>query len=156
MNKITEILNSIDFTKLVPDLDTMLGKLQMAATVAILIGPLVLLVLGLIYLLIPPKEANHHAGFRTYFGMGSVEAWQFTQRLAGIVLGALGLVLTVVMLVIYNDLLKSTDILQVALTAGKSLIWQIGLVALAYFGISVTAFIMFDRKGNYRFGKKRR
>ena len=156
MNKITEILNSIDFTKLVPDLDTMLGKLQMAATVAILIGPLILLVLGLIYLLIPPKEANHKAGFRTYFGMGSVEAWLFTQRLAGIVLGALGLVLTVVMLVIYNNLLEATDIMQVALTAGKSLIWQIGLVALAYFGISVTAFVMFDRKGNYRFGKKRR
>ena len=156
MNKITEILNSIDFTKLVPDLDTMLGKLQMAATVAILIGPLILLVLGLIYILIPPKEANHKAGFRTYFGMGSVEAWLFTQRLAGIVLGALGLVLTVVMLVIYNNLLEATDIMQVALTAGKSLIWQIGLVALAYFGISVTAFVMFDRKGNYRFGKKKR
>lgn len=154
MNKITEILNGIDFTKLVPDLDTMLGKLQMAATVAILIGPLILLVLGLIYTLIPPKEANHMAGFRTYFGMGSVEAWLFTQRLAGIVLGVLGLGLTVVMLIIYKDLLSATDIFQVAMTAGKSLLWQIGLVALAYFGISVTAFVMFDRKGNRRFGKK--
>jgi len=153
--KLTDILNKIDFTKLVPELDSMLGKLQLAATVAILIGPLILLVLGFIYLLIPPKEANHKAGFRTYFGMGSVDAWHFTQRLAGIVLGALGLVLTVVMLITYSDLLKITDIMQVTQIAGECLLWQIGLVAVAYFGISVTVFVMFDRKGNRRFGKKR-
>ena len=49
-----------------------------------------------------PREANHYIGYRCYFGMGSVQAWRFTQRFAGLVFGILGLVLTVVMLFITN------------------------------------------------------
>ena len=62
-------------------------------SIAVRIGPLCSLFLGVIYLLIPPKEANRKFGFRTYFGMGSVEAWLFTQRTAGIIMTIAGLIL---------------------------------------------------------------
>ena len=59
--------------------------------VGIAIGPVVMLALGLAYLFLAPKEANYYFGYRTYFGMGSVHSWRFTQRLSGIVLSLLGL-----------------------------------------------------------------
>lgn len=153
MEKITEILEGIDFSKLVPDLSTFPGTVELIARICVMVGPLVLLVLGLIYLLIPPKEANHKAGFRTYFGMGSVEAWRFTQRLAGIVLGSLGLILSIVMWVISGDF-AGMEINLLIHKAAACLVWQIGLVAFCYLGISITAMVMFDRKGNNRWKKR--
>ena len=97
MEKITAIFEKIDLAKAVPEMDALLSKVQTATTVALLIGPVLMLLLGLWYYFLPPKEANHRAGFRTWFGMGSVQAWRFTQRLAGVVWGGLGLVLTIVM-----------------------------------------------------------
>ena len=153
MEKITEILESIDFSKLVPDLGTFLGNIQLIAKICVMIGPLILLGLGMIYLLIPPDEANHKAGFRTYFGMGSVQAWHFTQRLAGIVLSSLGLILSIVMWAISRGF-PEKEISQLIDTAALCLIWQGGLVLLSYLGISVTAMVMFDRKGDRRRNKK--
>ena len=154
MEKITDLLNKIDFTKLVPDLQTLLDGMVKAATVAIMAGPLILLFLGLIYLLIPPREANHFTGFRTYFGMGSVDAWLFTQKLAGIVLGTLGLVLSIVMYCLRKELV-STDVMQIIQQTGRYLVWQIMAVVIAYVGISMTVTVIFDRKGRRRFGRKK-
>ena len=154
MEKITEILEGIDFSKLVPDISTFSETVLWIAKVCVMAAPLLLLVLGLIYLLIPPCEANHTAGFRTYFGMGSVEAWRFTQRLAGIVLGGLGLVLSIVMWIISGGF-ADMEMDQLIHKAALCLVWQIGLVAFCYLGISITAAVMFDRKGNNRRKKRR-
>ena len=153
MEKITEILEGIDFSKLVPDLDTFLENIQLITKICVIIGPLILLGLGMLYLLIPPNEANHKAGFRTYFGMGSIEAWQFTQRLAGIVLGSVGLILSIVMWCISRGF-GSLEIGPLIDKAAVCLIWQGGVILFCYFGISVTAAVMFDRKGNNRWKKK--
>ena len=89
MEKITAIFEKIDLAKAVPEMDALLSKVQTATTVALLIGPVLMLLLGLWYYFLPPKEANHKFGYRTYFGMGSVQAWKFTQWIAGIVWGVL-------------------------------------------------------------------
>ena len=149
MSKITELLDTLDFSKLVPDLESILGKVQPIATFAVLLGPLILLALGLMYLFKPPKEANHKAGFRTYFGMGSVEAWKFTQRIAGFVLGGLGLILTVIMIVIcvgFGD----KELMQVMETATKCLIWEAILTFLAWLGICLFITVMYDERGRRR------
>ena len=97
MDKITELLNSLeDLGKYIPKLDTLMGWVQWLVSLAVRVGPICILVLGLIYLLIPPKEANHKAGYRTYFGMGSVQAWLFTQRAAGVIMIPVGLILTLI------------------------------------------------------------
>ena len=154
MEKIIEMLEGIDFSKLVPDLGTFLENVQLITKICVMIGPLILLGLGMIYLLIPPNEANHKAGFRTYFGMGSIEAWHFTQRLAGISLSVLGLVLSIVMWSISRDF-GSMEINPLIDKAAVCLIWQGGLVLFFYFAISVTAAVMFDRKGNNRWKKRK-
>ena len=100
MSKIAGLLESLDFSVLVPKLDTVLGFAQFLAVLAVLIGPLAMLALGLLYFFKPTEEANHKLGFRTYFGMGSVEAWRYTQRLAGIVMGGLGAILTIVAVIV--------------------------------------------------------
>ena len=149
MEKITAFFDSIDLAKLVPELDTLLGKVQTVTTVALLIGPILMLVFGLWFFFLPPKEANHQAGFRTWFGMGSVAAWRFTQRLAGIIWGGLGLILTVVMVII-SITFGSKDIMGIVNTAFVALIWQVGLALISYLVICVIVTICFDSKGNLR------
>lgn len=149
MNSITAFFDEIDLTKLVPELDTLLGKLQAVASWALMIGPIVMLVFGLWYFFMPPKEANHRVGFRTWFGMGSVEAWQFTQRLAGIVWGGLGIVLTV-MAIIVSLTFGGKDAMQVATTAFICLMWQAGLALIGWFGIGFIVMMRYDAKGNRR------
>ena len=78
------LMDNFDPASLLPDLTTVVGKVEFITRIAVLVGPIVLLVLGILYFFAAPKEANYRAGYRCHFGMGSVEAWQYTQRLAGI------------------------------------------------------------------------
>ena len=149
MNSITAFFDEIDLTKLVPQIDTLLEKLQLTATVALMIGPVIMLILGLWYFLLPPAEANYKVGFRTWFGMGSVEAWQFTQRLAGIVWGVMGLVLTVVMGIICLTF-DPEDVMALATKSFVCLMWQAGLALISYFGISFVVMLRYDSKGYRR------
>ena len=149
MDKITAIFEGLDFAKLLPQMDRLLGVILTVARVAVLIAPIVMVVLGLWYFFLPPKEANHRAGFRTYFGMGSVEAWLFTQKLAGITIGGAGLVLGVIMVIISAGF-GGKDLMVVAESAIRCLIWQAVIALVVYLGISVTAAILFDAKGNRR------
>ena len=149
MNSITAFFDKLDFSKLVPQMDTLLEKLQTIAGLALMIGPLVMLAFGLWFFFLPPKEANHKAGFRTWFGMGSVAAWRYTQRLAGIVWGGLGLVLTIVMLILRGRLAQ-LEPLEMLYTTITYLLWQAGAALLSYIGICLTVTLSFDRKGNRR------
>ena len=149
MNSITAFFDKLDFSKLVPELDTLLGRLQAVASWALMIGPIVMLVLGAWYYFLPPKEANYKVGFRTWFGMGSVEAWRFTQKLAGIVWGALGVVLLVVAIIV-SLTFGNKDAMEIATSAFVCLMWQAGLALIAYLGISVFVTLRYDSKGYRR------
>lgn len=152
MDKITALFEKIDLTKLVPQMDTLLEKVQLIATVAVMAGPLVMLFLGLWYLLVPPKEANHSAGFRTWFGMGSVVAWRMTQKIAGFAWGACGLVLSIVMWLTTSGFGKM-DAMQMADKAFSCLLWQIGVALISYVGICVVVTVLYDSKGRPRWKK---
>ena len=99
MDAIKELLTNFDLSNFLPKIDTVMGWVTLLLRLAVMAGPVIILVLGLLYFFAPPKEANHRFGFRCYLGMGSVDAWLFTQRLAGIALGVLGLALSIVMAV---------------------------------------------------------
>lgn len=149
MEKITAFLDKIDLAKLVPEMDILLGKVQTITSLALVIGPVLMLILGLWYFFLPPKEANHRAGFRTWFGMGSVQAWRFTQRLAGIVWGGLGLVLTLVMGILCLGF-GGKELADIVNTAFVALIWQAALALVAYIAICLVVTIRYDSKGNRR------
>ena len=153
MDIIKELLNEFDLANFLPQIDTVVGWITMGLRLAVLAGPVIVLVLGLIYLFAPPKEANHRFGFRCYYGMGSVEAWRFTQFLAGIVLGSLGLILTIIMVIITNRYVNLAPD-EMTFSAIKCLLWEFGTIIAARLGIHITAAVIFDRFGVRRRDKK--
>jgi len=110
-------------------------------------------VLGLWYLILPPKEANHFAGYRFYWGMGSVDAWRFTQRLAGIVWGLLGLGLTIWAVLVTNKY-PDMNAMAMAYNAISMILVQIGLAFGSCIIMNIVLFVMFDMKGRRRFRKR--
>ncbi len=149
LESIKDLMDSFDPAALLPELDQVFSSLVPVCRVAVMIGPVVLLVLGLAYLFFSPKEANYYFGYRCYFGMGSVHAWRFTQRMAGVVLGGLGLALTGIMLVISGGF-GSMEVTDMVWRAVSCLVWEAALVLLATLAINLTAAVRFDRKGEYR------
>lgn len=149
IDDIKGIMDAFDPASLLPDIGTITGKIDLIARICVMLGPIVVLVLGLLYLFAAPKEANHSFGYRTWFGMGSVDAWRFTQRLAGIVLGTIGLVLTVVMFFMVSGF-GGMEVMDLVWKAVKCLLWEIGAVVIACLGINITATVKFDGKGRSR------
>ena len=154
IESIKEIMDGFDPAALLPDLSSLFGSLETVCRWAVMIGPVLLLVLGLAYLFLSPREANYYFGYRTYFGMGSVHAWRFTQRFAGVVLGSLGLILTIVMFVISSGF-GNLDVMDMVWKAVSCLVWEAVLALLANGAIALAAFLLFDRKGEYRKAKKK-
>ena len=154
MDIISSILDGLDNAgKIVPDLDKLLGGIHRWVSILLMIAPVCMPILGLTYLFLPPKEANHHIGYRTYFGMGSVNAWKHTQMIAGIVYGGVGLIFSVIML-IFCLKTRNQDSMVFVVAAIKWLIAQIITVLVIYLGLFVYTAIVFDRHGNRRKDKK--
>ena len=151
--KLKELLSGLDLQamleKILPDLAPFLAHTHAIARVLMLIGPFVILAMGLHYFLNAPKEANYRSGYHCYFGMGSVEAWQYTQRLAGSIWSLLGLILVVWMVFAGRRLVGLPMIDAMAETA-VLLLWQAGALLLSRWVINVVVFLRYNRKGNIR------
>ena len=147
-NAITDLLDALipNLEKLVSDMRTWLG-------IAMIVGPIIFIVMGLIYYFLAPPEANHKLGYRTYFGMGSVTAWKFTQKLAGIVWGGLGIILAIVAIIgcvimVGQELSKATS------TALTILIIEAVAALLAFLTVEITVILRYDMNGSARKKKK--
>ena len=150
---LTSLLEGADLSKLLPELDGIVDKMVPIMKVALLAGPVIFLILGLLYLFATPKEANYKFGYRCYFGMGSVRAWRYTQRLAGIVFAGVGLILSLVMFFItagFGDM----DIMDMLWKSLKCGIWEAVIIAIASVTINLVVMFYFDGKGNIRRRKK--
>ena len=145
-DELKALFQDMDLTKILPQSEAMAASVQKLLQLAMMIGPLVLLGFGLLYLFAPPKEANYALGYRFWWGMSSLESWTFTQKVAGIGWSGLGLILTVVMSIIGSTLRKKALINAVYL-AGKCLLWELGLTLLACLVIDVIVVVYFDRDG---------
>ena len=138
--------SELNLGALLPDLSTVMGWIELAFRVAVMAGPLILLGFGLVYLLSPPKEANYGLGYRFWWGMASLEAWTFTQRIAGMIWSALGAVLTIIMALICAGF-RGMDPMDMAWTACICVIVELVLVAAACIGINVIVMKKFDKDG---------
>ena len=151
MEKITELLDKLEnLGDLLPKLNTLSGWVQWLISLAVRIGPICILVLGLIYLLIPPKEANRKAGYRTIFGMGSITAWHFTQRVAGALMTAIGAILTVSAYITVARIAK-LDLMDMAYAAFRAVKAQVIWALIIYIFMFVLTAVMFDYHGFCRF-----
>jgi len=143
------IMDAFDPASLLPELEGVLNVLTAAVRIATLAGPVVLLALGLGYLIFAPKEANYHFGYRCAFGMGSVEAWRFTQRLAGITWSVLGLALTVVMFLLTGKFAQLAAY-DVVWTGAKYILWEVGLAVASSLFINTVVMTQFTYDGELR------
>jgi len=153
VESIKALLDGFDPATLLPDLSKVFDSLAPICRIAVLIGPVVILLLGLSYLILTPKEANYYLGYRCYFGMGSEYAWRFTQRLAGLLFTGSGLVLTVVMFVIASRF-RYMELTQMVWQAAACLVVELIAAVLLVLTVNLSAAFHFDRKGRHR--RKRR
>ena len=155
IEELKTMVNEFDLANFIPEVDSILGWVELLVRIFVMAAPICILVFGLFYLFLPPKEANHRAGYRTYFGMGSVDAWRFTQFLAGVVWSGLGLILTVVMLLVSNGY-RDMEMMDMVNNAIVCVLWEIGALTVCCLGINITALVMFDRKGVRRAKKNKK
>lgn len=141
--------SELNLGALLPDLSTFMGWIELILRIAVMAGPILLLGFGLVYLLAPPKEANYGLGYRFWWGMASLEAWTFTQRIAGMVWSALGAVLTIVMALICSGF-RDLDPMDMVWRAVYCLIAELILVAAACIAINVVVMKKFDKDGFLR------
>lgn len=151
MDAIKALLSDFDFGALIPDLSTVMGWVELMLRIAVMAGPILLLGFGLVFLMAPPKEANYGLGYRFFWSMASLDAWQFSQRLAGMVWTPLGAVLTIVMALLCNGFRDLTEV-DMVWRAVKCVLWELGLTALACIAIDVVVVVVFDSKGYRRRG----
>lgn len=148
-DSIKEVMDGIDPEAMLPEMSSVLNKVFIICRVAVIIGPIILLLLGLIYLFLAPKEANYYLGYRCYFGMGSMQAWQFTQRLAGIVFTGLGAVLTLIMLILSAGF-SGMEMMAMVWRAVWCLTAQAVLALIATVGINCVVVFWFNQNGELR------
>lgn len=142
-------MEDFDISGLLPEYDSFINGLDMFIRICVVVGPLILLGLGLYYLLAAPKEANHSSGYRFRYGMAKVRSWRFMQYLAGIVYSVVGLIMTIVM-VILCIMLHQLNLMDMAVEAIRLISWQAGIILVATIGINVTMVVLFDSEGNRR------
>lgn len=154
IESIKSLMDGFDPAALLPDLSDLFGSLATLCRFAVMIGPVVLLVLGLAYLFLSPREANYYFGYRCYFGMGSVQAWRFTQRIAGMLFGGVGLILTIVMFLISGGFAEM-EVTDMVWKAAGCLAWQAIIAIVLTLLVNFLAFFYFDAKGGPRRRKKK-
>ena len=150
---LTSLLEGADLSKLLPELDGIVDKMVPIMKVALLAGPVIFLILGLLYLFATPKEANYKFGYRCYFGMGSVNAWRYTQRLAGLVFTAVGLILSLVTFLVTGKF-GQMDVMDMLWKTLKCGIWEAVIIGVSCVVINLVVMFYFDAKGNLRRRKK--
>ena len=149
MDFLKGLISDFDLMSILPDLVDVLDWIIKGVNIALIIGPVILAVMGLWYLLLPTREANYVLGYRFFWGMGSVKAWKFTQRLAGLVWLILGWNMA-------NEAyanrasLESLETLDLMYQVIELIIKQVSYVVVSILAINVVVFIIFNFKGNVR------
>ena len=143
------LVNDFDFAKIMPELDSVMGWIDLFVRLCVLAAPVAVLFFGLWWLLLPPKEANHHVGYRCFFGMGSVDAWRFTQKIAGVLFTVLGVGLLAISLLVSNRFPDMEPMVMLD-KAVVCILWQIGITLVLSLMINLIVALRYDRNGDLR------
>lgn len=149
MDFLKSLISDFDLMAMLPDLADVMDWIVKGVNIALIIGPVILAVLGLWYLLLPSREANYVVGYRFMWGMGSVKSWKFTQRLAGAVWLYLGYRMANAA---YDNRaqLEAMETIDLMYTAIELIIKQVAVVIVSCIAVNVVIFLLFNFKGNYR------
>ncbi len=152
MDAIFSFLQDFDVANLLPEAEQFLRELEGWTRFGVLLGPLLLVALGAFYYFAPPREANHAFGFRTYWGMGSVQAWLFAQKLAGMGYMAVGGALTILMGLISLSFRGHAALSMINTALVCVLIELLGTLAL-WVCLNILIFRAYDKDGNRRLNR---
>lgn len=143
------LFEDFDIAAFLPELSALLGWIELFLRLIVMATPLLLLFFGLLYLLAPPKEANYGLGYRCWWGMASLESWQYTQRIAGLIWTALGVALTIIMALICNAF-RRMEPMDMVWTAVGCMIWELVLTVASCVAVNVLVILKFDKNGYHR------
>lgn len=149
MDFLKSLISDFDLMALLPEMADVMDWIVTAVGYAVVLGPCLLILLGLWYLLLPAREANHFVGYRFFWGMGSIKSWKFTQRFAGVVWIILGAVLANNANELRDELM-AMEKLDMMYEAIILILKQISWVVVTCLVINVIIFFIFDFKGNLR------
>lgn len=126
MDRLFAFLKNFSFEKLLPDLDGYMSTLKTICTILVLVGPLVVLVLGILYKKRPPKDMDSRWGFSNILTRKDPEIWDAAHALTGkiwTIMGAALLAGAVIcsILFIWMDVSKAVTVA----------IWAIGVELVA-------------------------
>ena len=150
LEALKSIFEGFDLAALLPELDSILGWVELLMRIFVMAGPLLLLGFGILYLVSPPKEANYSLGYRFYWSMSSLHAWTFTHRLVGVVWTVLGLVLSIVMAV-YCASFRDMAPMDMVYAAIGCIFWQLVLIVGSCIVCNTVIVVCFDHRGFFRF-----
>ena len=145
-----QLLNGIDFAELLPDINQILSIVAPTAKVLMMVGSFIMLAFGLYCLMIAPREATYLAGYRFRWGMGSVQAWRFMQRCAGVIFLVLGLGCAVYMALHTRDV-DDLALMDLLTTAAMYIILQIAVATAGCLLTNLAVILRYDLKGNRRY-----
>ena len=143
-NALTDLMDAF-----VPDLGSLIADLRFWLIFMMVVAPVVLMLFGAYYLYLSPAEANHKAGYRTFYGMGSVAAWRFTQKMAGktwVISGAVMLLAAVVGMI----LMIKADVGRIVTVGLVVLILEALIALIGYITIESTVSRRYDENGNLK------
>ena len=149
MDFLKSLISDFDLMALLPEMADVMEWIVTAVGYAVVAGPCILALLGLWYLILPAREANHFVGYRFFWGMGSIKSWKFTQRFAGLVWIILGAVLANNANELREELM-AIEKLDMMYEAIILILRQISWVVVVCLAINVVIFFIFDFKGNVR------
>ena len=143
------LISDFDLMALLPDLAELMSNIMDLMQWILVAGPLVLAFMGLWYLVLPAKEANHVLGYRFFWGMGSVKSWKFTQRLAGIVWLVLGCMMAFDAYTARAGLAEM-ETLDVMYRVIETVVRQTVNVIVSCLGINLVVLLVFNFNGGVR------
>ena len=145
-----QLLDGFDFASLIPHVEDILSIVAPTAKVLMLLGSFVMLAYGLYCLMLSPKEATYLAGYRFRWGMGSVQAWRFMQRFAGVIFTVLGLLCAIYMALHTRDV-DDLSLMDLLATSIYYSLLQAGVALCGCLLTNFAVFLRYDLKGNRRY-----
>jgi uncharacterized membrane protein len=101
------------------------------------------------YIKVPSPLPNFKTGFRTYFGMGSKAAWDYAQRLAGVIWSALGAFMGAATVIAALFFIGKNPA-QIAFISLVVMIVQASLTVLSWAAVTIMVTVNYDKQGQLR------
>ena len=143
---ISGFFETLDPTQLLPPAGTFLALSVILIIICLFVGPVLMFLAGQKYIKAPSPLPHFKTGFRTYFGMGSKAAWDYAQRLAGVIWSALGGAATLIAALFFIG----KNPAQIAFISLVVMIVQASLTVLSWAAVTIMVTVNYDKQGQLR------